>query len=437
MDVGPALRQATLDRGISLLGNARSLDPLFSTLHAGKPIVLGVFGASVAQNAGCLAQPHKRCMWYSGKRNVTRAYGRPSKRPFKGFAVRLYDHIQREFPHPDHQINNSALDATPVQVALPCLFSHMPVQMHLVLLDFGSMATNLDLTAIEGVVRALLSLKPPPALLLLSVQEWCTQHIRPRKLYQVGQLLTGQSTRDNVYPDTPWSRAETETLRVCQHYGQACVSVRRALEPHVYAHEANFSLHDVVGEDCLHPINGRYGVSYVAQLLTHWFDVALASWSRTRRDVPRLLRPKKKMKAPLYPSNEKLKPMRCYGFKARDDVTGQALHPIAWCSGPNTFGLSRKSAHSPSCWGMPENSCPSHIFRSGAHATKAFKEFVQDAPHFWFHCRYALSMASRKISPGVRRYASITPPSCVLFCSFASSPCTHCCRFLGWLQVPR
>ena len=43
-------------------------------------------------------------------------------------------------PHPSHRINNSALDATPAQNALPCLFSHLPTTLHVVVLEFGSLS---------------------------------------------------------------------------------------------------------------------------------------------------------------------------------------------------------------------------------------------------------------------------------------------------------
>ena len=62
----PLLSNATLDRSIRVLGSPASLDPLFRRLASGLPITLGVLGASVGQNAGCLDQPGKRCMGYSG-----------------------------------------------------------------------------------------------------------------------------------------------------------------------------------------------------------------------------------------------------------------------------------------------------------------------------------------------------------------------------------
>ena len=59
------------------------------------------------------------------------------------------------------------------------------------------------------------------------MHEWC-QRIKdkPRTLYIQGERLRG----GYIYPDTPWSRAEAEATRVCQKYGQACLSVHRALD---------------------------------------------------------------------------------------------------------------------------------------------------------------------------------------------------------------
>ena len=82
LESAPVLPTATLDRAIALLGNPRAHHALFSALHAGEPIVLGVFGASVAQNAGCIDQAHKRCIWQDGKRNITLPHGWPRTRPF-------------------------------------------------------------------------------------------------------------------------------------------------------------------------------------------------------------------------------------------------------------------------------------------------------------------------------------------------------------------
>ena len=73
----PQLDEVTLDRAVAVLGQPASVNALFSKLTAGEPISLGVFGASMAQNGGCLNQFGKRCMQFSGLLGYR-----------KGFAVR-------------------------------------------------------------------------------------------------------------------------------------------------------------------------------------------------------------------------------------------------------------------------------------------------------------------------------------------------------------
>ena len=155
------LDAASLARSVLSLGGAPALRAFFSRLDAGQPVTVGVFGASVAQNAGCLDQPYKRCMRYDGVHRTYMKWGEPKIRPFKGFAVRFLERINATWPHRLHQINNSALDATPAQNALSCLFSHLPTTLHLVVLEFGSMAFHLKLAAVESAARMLLSLSPP------------------------------------------------------------------------------------------------------------------------------------------------------------------------------------------------------------------------------------------------------------------------------------
>ena len=75
---------------------ARHVRSLFERLEAKQPIVLGVFGASVAQNGGCLDQPYKRCMRYDGVHRTYMKWGEPKIRPFKGFAVRFLERINAE-----------------------------------------------------------------------------------------------------------------------------------------------------------------------------------------------------------------------------------------------------------------------------------------------------------------------------------------------------
>ena len=400
---------------------------------------------SSSQNGGCLDQPYKRCMRYDGVHSTFMRWGTPRIRPFKGFAVRMLEHINQSYPHRRHQINNSALDATPAQNALPCLFSHLPTTLHVVILEFGSMAFHLhskfaarsrcslrrtralraqpacsphnatarciaccDLlrsrmpcavvpftrantrcspcaspharasprvcagAAVEGAARMLLSLNPRPLLIFLSMHEWCQRlKDKPRTLYVPGERLRG----GYVYPDTPWSRAEAEATRVCALYGQACLSVHRALEPNVRAGVTGFGLSDVVGDDCLHPTHGVRGAEYVADILSNAFDQAAALYSKRRSStaaatpiatlptatIPTGTTPTgataaaaaalAPLPAPLHAENLEVgaRKSRCYGFvKAADyrKTYGQssmyrALQPIqwisAWCAKPGEW----------------------------------------------------------------------------------------------------
>ena len=83
------LDQAALERSLTHLGDPRLLQPLFQRLQAGRPVTVGVLGASVAQNGGCTSQPGKRCMAFRGLKPLHRMWG--ERAPHKGFAVRLLE----------------------------------------------------------------------------------------------------------------------------------------------------------------------------------------------------------------------------------------------------------------------------------------------------------------------------------------------------------
>ena len=248
-----------LNRSVVRLGQPEAYSAFLRRLDAGKPLRLGVFGASVAQHGGCLDQPYKRCMEFGGVVKTRLNWGEPPVRPFKGWAVRLLEHVNHTWPHPQHQLNNSALDATPAQTVLPCLFSHLPTQLDVIVLEFGSMAIHLQLAAVEAVARRLLELCPRPLLVFLSVHALCHASRgpgQPPTMYRDGEKGVG----GYVYPQTVWSAAEAEATAVCDRYGQACLSVHRAVLPRLQAGAAGFSIDDLTGPDCLHPLNGRRGV---------------------------------------------------------------------------------------------------------------------------------------------------------------------------------
>jgi hypothetical protein len=149
-----------LANGISHLADASSLAALLSRLERGAAVRIGVLGASVAQNGGCLplhaagAEDYwKRCNDYDGYG------GRPT-----GYLVRFLAQMRERYPRtaaadePD-RLDNGALDATALQWTLPCLFSHLRMPLDLVIVEPGSMAPWLE-------VMQPLTLPPTSPLIL-------------------------------------------------------------------------------------------------------------------------------------------------------------------------------------------------------------------------------------------------------------------------------
>eukprot|EP00966_Prymnesium_polylepis_P085883 1987681-Prymnesium_polylepis.1 len=160
------LDEPALARSLVHLGSASSLAPLATRLRRGQPITVGVLGASVSLNGGCNEQPARRCMMFNGApSNLIHCYwGEPRDRPFKGFYVKFMEALNASFPA-RHRLNNSAADTTPPQSFLDyCFFSHLPSDLDLVLLEFGSMAASATFSGVEAIVRVLLSLRKPPAV---------------------------------------------------------------------------------------------------------------------------------------------------------------------------------------------------------------------------------------------------------------------------------
>ena len=397
----PLLSNATLDRSIRVLGSPASLDPLFRRLASGLPITLGVLGSSVGQNAGCLDQPGKRCMHYSG-----------INRRQKGWAVLFLEHINSRFPHSGHRIDNAALDATPVAAFSNCLFSHLSADVHLVVAEWGSMGNHNhhQLPHIEQVATTLLALPARPVVLHLSVQEWCTQKISPRQFYRVGDLLMGRTTNGFVYPDTPWARVDLESTRVCGHYQQPCISVKEALEPHVLNGDPGFGLRDITGDDCLHPINGRHGVAYHSAMLAHWFDHAHELWQRTRSERRQPFR----LPPPLHLENRVVsgdKGARCYVFRGAGSKTPQSQRRVSWCS-PQGGGGTEKgrqksctpklSGGGATCRGVEASQASmSPAARRKANNLYRAGEQERQTATTWFWCPVSLGSGRRKPSAGV------------------------------------
>ena len=110
--------------------------------------------------------------------------------------------------------------------------------------------------------------------------------------------------------------------------------------------------------------------------------------------------------------------MRCFGFKTKlaGIASGQTLHPLAWCSSLETFGLQRKLPYGVGCWEAAEPQCPISQIKPNVRSANmalarprthlrqnnlALHEFITNPPRHWFYCRFSLGSAGRKISPGV------------------------------------
>ena len=76
-----------LARGTTRLAGTAAL---MRKLERGEAISVGVLGASVAQNGGCLNQPDSRCSSNDGIKKTTMAWGQPRVRPHRGFFVRWF-----------------------------------------------------------------------------------------------------------------------------------------------------------------------------------------------------------------------------------------------------------------------------------------------------------------------------------------------------------
>ena len=412
------LDRATHRRAVTRIAPPAATDTLFRRLSQGLPVRVGVLGASVAQNGGCLTQPGKRCMQYAHTAANKAANG-------PGFAVRFFEHLNVSFPHVGHALHNGGADATAPQHMVRCLLSHLPPPVHMVVIELGSMAQYQEHVAIEALVRALLSLTPQPLLVLLSVRKMC---VHPRGANE-GRLPTRAKQRG--FNETHWGKSEQAAEQACERYGAACLSVGRALLPLVAARRAGFELADVVQPDCLHIAKSRHGPSYVASLLTHWFQSAHARWrvwasTHEGSDAPRETRLPPPSSATV---DTLLRPSRCYAFSpnggrhageaAEGEVSANDGGPkergrpseswlsnqqwvtVRWesagCDAPRHGHAAAGSGSGMRCGAFGVAVCP----RAMQHSSAAYDHFITSPPRGWVFCRFSLSPGNRKVSPGL------------------------------------
>ena len=144
-----------LQRGTARSGGTLSL---MRKLEHREPISIGVVGASVAQNGGCLTQPGNRCIEKDGVHPTKMVHGEVRLRPHKGFLVRWFEFLNNTWPprHGRHSLHNGARDANSLSPIIPCLFSHLPPQPDVVIVEALSLYRHQDIAVIESLVRQVL-----------------------------------------------------------------------------------------------------------------------------------------------------------------------------------------------------------------------------------------------------------------------------------------
>ena len=206
-------------------------------------------------------------------------------------------------------------------------------------------------------------------------------------------------------------------------------------------------VHDLTGDDCLHPVNGRHGISYVTQMMTHWFDHAHELWLREvhngRQSASQPLdaadesahqRMNLRLQAlndareralswtekePLHPSANKRDqlPTRCLRFAPITPSDDKKFRRLEWCS-PNEVHEDAPQANAschPSSTVEERPSCPPEIQKSvsrqpagrrlnpiqKASIDEVYRAFMASPPASWVWCPVSLSPKNRKPSEGV------------------------------------
>ena len=253
----PLLNTTQLQRSLHVLGDARS--SVWNRLDAGLPVTMGVLGASVAMNGGCQLehQPELRCADFDGSsRRRKWAYGRDDStgRAVRGFALQALDWVNATWPHAGHRVHNVAVDATKAEHQEQCVLGKLPLDVDLVLMEYGSVHS--DPAAVERIMRRLLRFPRSPALVMLTVRDWCTCW---------AQLACRREPKWN----TEWGHGSEDAFAaLCKHYGATCVSMRDAIFHEVMSKARGFSIGEVAA-DCTHPSTGTVGYHLVADAVNH------------------------------------------------------------------------------------------------------------------------------------------------------------------------
>jgi hypothetical protein len=378
----------------------------------------------VAENSGCISQPGKRCMANRGVDAVRMAWGEPRSRPFKGFSVRVFEWINATWPHPEHKFVNAGRDASSLVTIVPCLFSHLPQTMDLLLIEAGSMALTTKASTLEHLTRQVLSMRMPPTVAFVTVHIWCVLggSIRKRvKSYGLNKLPeereyrfwadlrpgganTSVPTGPDFSPDTwnPSDEIEKAIDEICERYGAACISQRNAVKA-VLA-QPGFGIREIAG-DCLHPVHGSLGTEIMADLLVHWIMRATERHTElTMPDSKSHLLPPPIRKQMLVEANRKA---ACYHLAESgtpDSVSALPWH-TSFCA-PTGRSQADMNLHSrevleAGCKQHMDAACP-RVYQPPYLTQRAYRE--ARVPKVWTFCTRAvggISNPAAKLSPGV------------------------------------
>ena len=155
-------------------------------------------------------QPGKECQRFDGKEGASPGWGEPRVRPFKGWAIRVFEWLNATWPHAGHTLYNGAQSATPLHDAAKCLSSFVPPHPDLLLLEPMSMGGVLRVDGVEGILRKLLSPAngvARPAVAFVNVPLWGREDVP--SAYGPGSdgacQYNGETYERNVHL---WGRAE-------------------------------------------------------------------------------------------------------------------------------------------------------------------------------------------------------------------------------------
>ena len=104
------------------------------------------------------------------------AWGEPRKRPHTGFLVRWFQWLNATWPtrYGKHSLHNGGRDANSLMTIVPCLFSHLPKVVDLVIVEAGSMLYSQNVSSIQTLTRQLLESQAAPTILFLNIHLWCS-----------------------------------------------------------------------------------------------------------------------------------------------------------------------------------------------------------------------------------------------------------------------